>query len=241
MICKLNNFLWIIFTILFIAGCASSEVSRNAATTANTAYQNSAINFQRTIDGNAATAIQNSSQITQGMLIGGATGAVAGGLSGVGVFTGAAGGAIFGGALGAYLQSKETITDQLTNRGAKIIILGDQILIMLPSRYVFDSMSATIDPYAYTTLQLVTELINGYPNMSVKVAAYTSAMGPERINLALSEEQAKAVMKFLGRNGVNTRLLYAEGYGGSRPVQLSSTWDDGENYRIEITLEKLPT
>jgi flagellar motor protein MotB len=44
-------------------------------------------------------------------------------------------------------------------------------------------------------------------------------------------------VKYLWRAGINTRVLYAEGGGNTKPVTESG---DDANNRIEITLEKLP-
>ena len=149
---------------------------------------------------------------------------------------------LIGGWLGAYVDSRTNVNDKLTNRNVTVVVLGDQILIEIPSQHMFNAMTAELNPYAYSTLDMVVQLIARYPNMSVKVAAYTNAIGPKRINLALSQEQAAAVAKYLWRRGINTRLLSAVGYGGTNLVEKDSDddWGHGENYRIEITLEKLP-
>ncbi len=224
-----------------LQSCASSDVSRNAETQFNSTYQNASSAF----DGNSinvAEAYQGSSQKTKGVLMGGTTGAIVGGIASgwAGVLPGAAGGAIFGGALGAYIDSKASVADQIINRGNKVIVLGDQVLIVLPSERVFAGGTPTLQPYAYKTLDLVSQLISGYPNMSVKVTAYTGNNGPERINRSLSQEQANAVVKYLWRTRINTRLLYAEGGDGSKPVTASTSDWAGANYRVEVTLEKLP-
>ncbi|EKD72302.1 MAG: IcmN (DotK) [uncultured bacterium] len=233
----------ILFFIILLQGCASSNVSRGAASQVYSVYDttNSMLS-----DGDVglAESYQGTSQTTKGIMLGGATGALAGGLTsgGTGILPGAAGGAIFGGALGAYIDANTTLADQIINRGNKIIVLGDQVLIALPSRYLFADQSAEFNPYAYKTLNLVARFISGYPNRMVKVAAFTTPIGPERINHALSQEQANAVIKYLWRTGINTRMLYAEGGGGLNPVEKpdANDWAGGDNYRVEITLEKLP-
>src|SRR3990167_3566486 len=198
---KINSIISrISFLILFIfllQGCASSNVSRGAASQFNsTVSQGSSLNSDSL---SLSESYQGTNQTTKGVLFGGAAGALAGGVTsgGAGIIPCMAGGAIFGGALGAYIDENVTLADQL---------------------------------------------ISSYPNMSVKVAAYTTPIGPERINRALSAEQANAVVKYLWRTRMNTRLLYAEGYGGSNPVEKPdmSDWAGGDNYRVEITLEKLP-
>ena len=235
----------ILFSLLCIIfslqGCASSGVSREASSQAQSTYQGVVSIFDRnSVD--VAEAYQGASQTTKGVMLGATTGAVTGGLvsSWSGVLPGAAGGAILGGALGAYIDSKASVADKIINRGNKVVVLGDQVLIILPSRLVFVGGTPILQPYASQTLNLVSELISGYPNMSVKIAAYTGSNGSERINRSLSQEQANTVLRYLWRTKTNTRMLYAEGGDGSKPVaQQGSDWA-GENYRVEITFEKLP-
>jgi outer membrane protein OmpA-like peptidoglycan-associated protein len=222
----------------FLQGCASSDVSRGAASGVNSTYQNAAYAF----DSNGVSiteSYQGTSQMTKGMMLGGATGAIVGAVAsgGSGVLPGAAGGAIFGGAFGAYIDSRTTVADQIINRGNQVIILGDQILIVLPSKYVFAGNSPELQPYAFKTLDLISQLISGYPNMTVKVTTYTDSVDPSRISRSLSQEQSNAVVKYLWRTPINTRMLYGEGGGASKPIVAT---DSDTNNRVEITLEKLP-
>lgn len=228
---------------LFLQSCTQSEVSRNAASHSDRAYQDSVSYIDRVGKTSADESMQTSSQAGRGAVIGGATGAVAGGLtSGVGIIPGAAGGMVLGGALGAYLEAHSTLVDRLQNRGVNIILLGDQILMVLPSHYLFQDQAAVLRPTAYSTLDLVGEFINGFTTMSVTVTAYINPTNYfMRQGKALSKLQAENVVKYLWRSGVNTRLLVAEGAGGTRPVASRSlAWDEGANYRVEITMEKLP-
>lgn len=228
--------------LLALQGCASSDVSRNASNQIATGVEHTEERASTIGEGNPAESFQNASQQTKGVLIGGTAGAVAGGFtSGVGVLTGAAGGAIFGGALGAYIDAHTTLADKLRNRGVNTIILGDQIMLVLPSEQIFNGRSAEMSPYSYSTLDLVSQFIGNNPNMLVKIAAYTNPNDTDDIDRALSQQQASAVQKYLWRAGVNTRVLYAVGYGPLNPVTCSpDEWAAGDNYRVEITLEKVP-
>ncbi len=237
----LKKFLLPFFILCFLQACASSDVSRNASSQIQQTYQNAG----SAIDGNSlsvAEVYQGSSQTTKGVMMGGVTGAAIGAIASgwTGVVPGAVGGAIFGGALGAYIDSKTTLADQIINRGNQVIVLGDQVLIVLPSQRVFVEGTSTLQPYAYKTLDLVSQLISGYPNISVKVTAYTGSNAPERISRSLTQEQANSVIKYLWKTKINTRMLYAEGGDGSKPVTESISDWAGANYRVEITLEKLP-
>jgi outer membrane protein OmpA-like peptidoglycan-associated protein len=183
---------------------------------------------------------QNSSQTAKGAVIGGVAGAAAGGLSGIGVLPGLAGGVIIGASYGSYFDSQTTLKDKLENRGITMVELGDQVLIVIPTSRLFNGMGDTVTPQANANLRLVAQYINSFTKMTVKVSAYTNDTGSRRVDLALSEQQAQSVAKALLANGVDARILYAVGYGGTNLVEKNTTeWDGSNNYRIEITLEKL--
>ncbi len=228
-----------LFALIFalLQGCASSNVSRDASSQFHSTYQGAADAFDS--NGISVTeAYQGTSQKTKGMMLGGATGALVGGVAsgGSGILPGAAGGAIFGGALGAYIDENTTLADQIINRGNKVIMLGDQILIVLPSKYVFVENTPDLQPYAYETLNLVASYISSYPNISVTITTYANATLPERVSLSITQQQSNSVVKYLWRARTNTRLLYGIGGGESKPVVA----DGDANDRVEITLEKLP-
>lgn len=193
-------------------------------------------------NGSIAQAYQNSSQTTKGALLGGAAGAVAGYfVSGVGVVAGTAGGAILGASYGAYIDSLTTLQDKLENRGVTVVEIGDQVLVVIPSSKLFGYLSDRLQPEAYSTIELLAQYINTYDKVLVKVGGYTNDTGSRRVDLALSQQQAKTVAKTLTLYNVDARVLYAEGYGGTHLVEKNShDWDNSENYRIEITMEKLP-
>ena len=234
----------IIFLVLFLflQSCASSDLSRSSANKVDAAYAGTTSMFSGT-NGTLASVYQNTSQATKGAVIGGAAGAVAGGLTtGVGVWPGAAVGAVGGGAFGAYIDGQTSLVDKLENRNVKVIVLGDQVLLVLSSAQIFSGMSPTITCQGASTLDLVAQLMSGYTKMLVKVAAYTNGACPNRINVALSNEQAQSIVKYLWHLNTNTRLLYATGCGAAKPVtKVTAEEELGANYRVEITFEKLPT
>lgn len=233
--------LFFLLPITLLQGCASSDLSREAAGTVNNTYSTVNSSIHDLGKSSITDTYQNSSQSSKGVLIGGVTGGVVGGFAnGVGAVAGVVTGAILGGALGAYIDAHSSVVDQLQNRGAKVFVLGDQVLIVIPSSRLFYSMTPTIDYSDYTTLDLVAQLIGNYANMSVKVAAYTDTSGNVQIDRGLSQQQADSVEKYLWKRGVDTRLIYAVGYGGTHLVTKTTCDWNSDNYRIEITWEKLP-
>lgn len=239
-----RNFSFILSTItivmayLFLTACASSDLSRDAATNVDDVVAN-ASDIGKGSD--PVGAFQTAKQVTKGGLLGAGAGAIIGStVSGVGTVPGALGGAVFGAALGAYIDQHTTWRDKLENAGGQVIILGDQVKIILPSPFLFHSMTPTLNTAAYSTLDLVAQYIRSLDKIAVKIAAYTNAVGPARINQEISQEQAKSVARYLWTSGVNARLMTAAGYGGTNLVRQNSIeWNEGDNYRVEITVERV--
>jgi outer membrane protein OmpA-like peptidoglycan-associated protein len=245
---RLLRILFYLLPCFILAGCASSEVARDVSCNIDRGVQNAEDLYEGTTNSDIADSYQNASQRAKGAILGGAAGALAGStMSGIGALPGAAVGAVFGGSYGTYIDSKATLEDRIKNRGINIIVLGDQILIMVPSERLFENMSSRLKQDAYSTIKCIAMYINGFTTITVKISAYTDNFGSCAVNLSLSQEQANRVAKELTAYGVNARILYAMGYGGTHLVQAHTSdcagnaraWDGNDNYRIEITLEKL--
>lgn len=235
------RFLLVLAMYCFIlCGCAYSEVERDVTSNIDKGVEKTRVKVDAASDGSIVDSYQNASQQTKGALIGGAAGGVTGAFtSGVGIIPGMLVGSVFGASYGSYIDSNATIEDRLQNRGATIVVLGDYVLLVLPSARIFEDMTAKIKPDAYSTLNLAARYIDGYTKMLVKISAYTNPMSSGDVARCLSQEQAESVARYFVASGLDARLLYAVGYGGMNPVQRSSyAWKENDNYRIEITLEK---
>lgn len=234
---------WLLSVLTFFAfmlsACASSEVSRNAASNVDLGLHNASKLVGGASDSNIATSYQNSSQAMKGAFMGGAVGAVTGlTTSSIGFLPGTMIGAIFGAAYGSYIDAHATEQDRLINRGVNVIALGDQILIVIPSWRVFNPYTTTINPQSYSTLQLVSNYINHYVKMLVKISVYTARTRSQSADCAFATQQADKIERFLIASGIDARVLYAMGYGGTNLVEENSLDWGSNNYRIEITLEK---
>lgn len=232
-ITKTALFLSILF---FFYGCTSSNVSRQTANKIDQTY----LCVTRPTQYEVANKYQNANESTKGAVLGGVTDGVIGSISKMGFLAGALPGAIFGGAIGAWLDANSSLVDKLSNRGVKVFVLGDQVMIVLPSYLIFYPFSSNIYYSSYCTLDLVSQLIGNYTNMSIKVAAFTNDSGNCQIDLSLSRQQAERVERYLWKHGVCTRFIYAEGCGGAHLVTNNFKGWESPNFRVEITFEKLP-
>jgi len=235
-------FIFIMLSPLGLFGCASSSVERSAAAEVDYRYESSNDLLERTIERNPANEFQNAPQITKGVVVGATAGGILGGVASgaIGIWPGAASGAVVGGILGAYIDHHTNLLDQLENRGARIMVLGDQVKIVLPSALLFIGMTPKLRLEAFSTLDLMGKIINHVTSMSIKVAAYSNDVGSPEVNCIVTKQQAETIVKYLWKQ-VNTRLLFAEGMGPTNLIERNNVrWDGGANYRIEITFEKLP-
>ena len=230
-----------LLSVLFLAGCATSPASREAAANVDKGMLNAQTLAQSIADGNTEDNFINASQTSKGALLGGTAGAITGVLtSGIGFWPGTATGMLLGASYGQYLDQTMSLGDALQNRGVEAIELGDQILVMVPSSRIFQPYTSSIKPQGYSTLALIARYVNSFDKMLVKVTAYTNDSGSSRLDMALTRQQANHVARAMQSFGLDARLLYAEGKGSQNLVaNRAYSWRSSDNYRIEITLEKL--
>lgn len=125
----------------------------------------------------------------------------------------------------------------LAEKGIDIMSIGETRTIVIATDPLFIGNSANLNnQYAYN-LKIVARLINSYDTTSVAVTAYTDKSGD--VSRALTEKQAQKIVVYLKKNGVDTRLIYAKGYGNLYPVSIGK--NTALNRRIEIKFQFHPT
>jgi outer membrane protein OmpA-like peptidoglycan-associated protein len=90
---------------------------------------------------------------------------------------------------------------------------------------------------SYATLDKIAKLIKGCNGASVEVGGHTDNTGSAPGNQVLSEQRAKAVVKYLTGAGVSASQLRAVGYGQDKPIADNATSaGKRENRRIEFVV-----
>jgi outer membrane protein OmpA-like peptidoglycan-associated protein len=189
--------------------------------------------------------------------IGAATGAVLGaglgyGLGkGKGAAIGAVVGGLAGGAIGQYMDKQKREFDQMLaesqGREQSAIMQGvqkekDALILTFKSDVLFDTNSSTIKPAAYSSGEIdrVAQILNRYPDTTIKVIGYTDSTGSEVHNQQLSELRANAVKNALVVKGVNGMRITTVGMGESNPVADNSTAAGRQlNRRVNIVIEPI--
>jgi len=181
------------------------------------------------------------SGVKTGILIGTAGGAILGQVIGgdtestlIGAGIGAVVGGLAGHQIGAYMdrQEKELRDAMAESDAVSIQRTHDVLTATFKSDICFDFDSSTLKPGAYTEIARVADVLNKYPQTTIRVEGHTDLTGPEDYNQALSERRAQAVKNALTQRGVDPRRIQTVGFGESQPISSS----DAVNRRVNIVI-----
>jgi outer membrane protein OmpA-like peptidoglycan-associated protein len=114
-------------------------------------------------------------------------------------------------------------------------VVGDRILTAKPIRFEPGTDLLTED--SYPILQAVARLFLRTKKI-LRIEGHTHSLGPREVNLKLSERRAKAVAKYLERQGVPPSRMKPVGKGEDFPIATNATPEGrAKNERIEFHLE----
>ncbi|MFT7578479.1 MAG: outer membrane protein OmpA-like peptidoglycan-associated protein [Myxococcota bacterium] len=111
--------------------------------------------------------------------------------------------------------------------------------IVISEKVYFRTGKATIKKVSYPLLNEVARIVKEHPGIEkVFIEGHTDSRGSARYNRRLSDRRAKAVRKYLGRQGISTRKLTAKGYGEEKPIASNDTPENLElNRRVEFNVK----
>ena len=182
-----------------------------------------------------------------GAILGAGLGYAIGGGKGAGI--GAVVGGLAGGAIGHMMDKQEReFKQELAASQAReqdAIMQGvqrekDALILTFKSDVLFDTDSSTIKPGAYSSGEIdrVAQILNKYPDTTIKVVGYTDSTGSESYNQQLSELRANSVKNALVVKGVTNSRLTTVGMGESNPVADNNTPEGRQlNRRVSIVIE----
>ncbi len=191
---------------------------------------------------------EKTSNATKGALIGAATGAVVGLISGDDAverrqhaLIGAGIGALAGGSIGYYMDRQEAeLRAQLEGTGVSVTRIGDNITLNMPGNVTFATNSSDLSPAFFDVLNSVGKVLAEYEQTVVEVAGHTDSSGSHDYNQSLSERRAASVANYLKGQGVIPQRLITVGMGETRPVADNGTSAGMQaNRRVEITMVPL--
>jgi len=191
------------------------------------------------------TGEEQTSNATRGALIGAATGAVVGLVSGDDAverkkraLIGAGVGALAGGSIGYYMdRQEEKLRVELEGTGVSVTRIGDNITLNMPGNVTFATDSSDLSPAFFEVLDSVSTVLKEFDQTVVEVAGHTDSTGTETYNQDLSERRASSVSQYLQARKISNERLITVGMGELRPVAENGTVGGRQaNRRVEITM-----
>lgn len=174
-----------------------------------------------------------------GTTAGGATGAVIGRVAG-NTALGAIIGAAVGGASGAIIghqMDKQADEIAKTVPDAKVIRVGEGIVVEFSSNILFGFDKAGLSAEAKTNLDKLVKVLEGYPDTNIEIQGHTDSKGSVAYNKTLSQQRALAVSDYLKTKGVSSNRLTTVGFGEGLPKYENETESGrAQNRRVEFLI-----
>ena len=149
------------------------------------------------------------------------------------------------GASGGIQGATSGIQSVLLDLGAKVT--EHRVTIDLDADVLFDFDKYTLRPAADDTLRKLAQVAATYPKSPLLIEGYTDGTGGHAYNIALSENRAGAVKKWLIQNAsIASDRITTHGWGESKPIAPNKNPDGSDNpqgrqknRRVEIVLTQV--
>jgi len=181
---------------------------------------------------------------SKGAIIGAATGAVIGLITGDSsrerrerALIGAGIGGLSGAGIGVYMDRQEAkLREQLRGTGVSVTRVGDNVTLNMPGNITFRTDSADLNPSFFRVLDSVALVAKEFNQTLIEVAGHTDSTGSEAYNQQLSERRAGTVAEYLRTRGILADRLITVGAGEARPIASNETAEGRAlNRRVELT------
>lgn len=138
------------------------------------------------------------------------------------------------------LCHRQLLVDYLKLHNVQVVRVGEEMRILIPVDNLYHPHSANFVHEYLPVIDAVARFLHCFAKVDVKVAGYTDCGGDPHRNLMLSQLQAEKLIKYLWREGVDTRILHSKGYGKEHNIARNcSFYGKARNRRIEITFRDL--
>ena len=99
----------------------------------------------------------------------------------------------------------------------------------------FNTGTADLTPEALIILNMVSNILNENPKLTIDISGHTDNVGKPTANLDLSNRRAHSVMTYLLSKGAKPEQMKAFGFGQTKPITTNRTVvGKAENRRVEF-------
>jgi intracellular multiplication protein IcmN len=125
---------------------------------------------------------------------------------------------------------------KFNKKGVRVISMGQDYLISIPSTDLFANESPRILWSSYALLNAVACYLKEFRKVAINVTAFSSKCVSAKRDRALTLARARAVGDYLWSQGVDSRFIFTQGLGSDKPIGVfTQTGDKSPNSRVEIT------
>ncbi len=128
------------------------------------------------------------------------------------------------------------ILHRLSKHGVRVITIGQDYLIVIPSNRLFAGQSPRIKWLSYTVLNDVVCYLKQFRKVSVDVTAFSSKYVSPTRERALTAARSRVVADYLWSQDIDSRFAFTRGLGSDKPIIAGDQGGDSSlNSRVEIT------
>ncbi len=137
-------------------------------------------------------------------------------------------------------QSEPYVSLRAELRSAAVLMAGDTIKVIYPELAMFDFGKDVVKAETRPSFVRFANILKEYPNIRIIINGYTDNVGPDDVNLDLSNRRAAAAHEILLSNGVADSRMITVGRGPDRPMMDNSTeYGRSKNRRVEFLLYRV--
>jgi len=132
-----------------------------------------------------------------------------------------------------------SIESQPKNRRVEVIPFKNNSEALFPvfDNVYFDFGVTALPKESTQELESIIQFLNENPRATCEIAGHADNIGSSAVNMAISQQRAETVVKYLITKGLDGSRLKARGYGSSRPVDENTTAATrAKNRRVEFNV-----
>ncbi len=128
---------------------------------------------------------------------------------------------------------------RLTQSGVRVMSLGQEYMLSIPSRLLFESQSPQLTWASYRLLNEIACYLQQFRKVSITINAFSSQYVSREREHALTLARARAISKYLWSQNIESRFIFTHGLGSDKPISTFKLRGEGSpNSRIEITFRR---
>ena len=125
---------------------------------------------------------------------------------------------------------------KLNKRGVKVITVGQDYLISIQARELFNDQTPHLTWASYGLLNEIAALLKQFRKVAITVSSHSSKYVSVQRERALTLARSRVVSEYLWSQGVDSRFIFTQGLGSDKPLmRYSQGGDASPNARVEIT------